>query len=136
MSSGNRYYKTYGQLADPNKEQAKSEVVSARVTAAKNPDMMQQILARHAFVVVDIFGSWCGPCMKFKPVFEEMAKSSEFPHIEFVSIDIDNTSFHGSPYTKDVTGVPTLRIYKRGDLHRELRGGNRDELARELKLLA
>lgn len=131
--SSNRYYKTYGQLASES-ESKKPETTNSKVISAENPEMMRQILSKNMFVVVDIFGSWCGPCMKFKPVYDELASSPDFSYFKFVSIDIDNTSFNGSPFTENVTGVPTLRIYNHGNLVKELRGGNRDELMRELKV--
>jgi thiol-disulfide isomerase/thioredoxin len=92
--SSNRYYKTYGQLASESESKKFESTTSSRVISAENPEMMRQILSKNMFVVVDIFGSWCGPCMKFKPVYEELASSPDLSYFKFLSIDIDNTYFN------------------------------------------
>jgi len=122
MSSHSRYYKTYGQLA-PEKKQA--VVSSTRVFSAENPTTVDTKINAQ-LCVIDIFGSWCGPCMKFKPIFDEL--SLAYQNVEFVSIDIDNSSFNGSQYTADVKGVPYFKVYSRGKLIKEIKGGNRLEL--------
>ena len=33
--------------------------------------------------VIDVFGTWCGPCRAYKPTFEKVSKMDEFSDIEF-----------------------------------------------------
>lgn len=124
MSSHSRYYKTYGQLAPSENKQTTSQ--SSRVIVAENPAAVDKLLQVAPLCVIDIFGSWCGPCMKFKPIFEELSLTNQ--SVEFVSIDIDNPAFNGSQYTSDVKGVPYFKLYSNGKLINEIKGGNRLEL--------
>lgn len=38
--------------------------------------------------VVKLSATWCGPCKKFKPVFESVGK--DYEGVEFVEYDIEN----------------------------------------------
>lgn len=122
MSSHSRYYKTYDQLAPEKKQPSAS---GTRVFKAENPSALDQKI-NAPLCVIDIFGAWCGPCMKFKPIFDEL--SLAYQNVEFVSIDIDNPSFNGSQFTSDVKGVPYFKVYSHGKLIKEIKGGNRLEL--------
>lgn len=39
-------------------------------------------------IVVDFNATWCGPCRKFAPIFEEMSKKYS-GQIQFISVDVD-----------------------------------------------
>lgn len=40
--------------------------------------------------VVKLSATWCGPCKKFKPIFESVGKDKDFEGVEFVEYDIEN----------------------------------------------
>lgn len=117
-------YKTYEQLAP----QKKPENSRSRVIPAISPGMANTLILdpNHRFSIVDIFATWCSPCMTFKPKFEEM--SLNYPHIRFISIDIDNEEFANSQYTSDVTGVPTFKIFESGQLKNVLAGPSEEQI--------
>lgn len=56
-------------------------------------------------VVVDFSATWCGPCQKMKPVFEEL-EDTYGDHVNFVTIDIDQHPELAESF--GVSAVPTF----------------------------
>ena len=64
-------------------------------------------------VLVDFWATWCGPCRQIAPSLEEMA--AEFSgKMNIVKMDIDENP--ETPGQYGVRGVPTLMIFKNGDV--------------------
>lgn len=56
-------------------------------------------------VVIDFNATWCGPCLRFAPIFEETAE--EFAgSVEFISIDIDQ--HQNMAQELGITSIPTI----------------------------
>lgn len=53
---------------------------------------------------------WCGPCKQLKPVFEKVAKMSEFKDIEFIQCDIesDDEEILDNVEKHQIRSVPTI----------------------------
>ena len=62
-------------------------------------------------VLVDFFATWCGPCKMIAPVLEKL--SAEYPNIEFVKIDVDQSPMIAARY--QVQSIPTLIMFKDGE---------------------
>ncbi|MDE6543646.1 MAG: thioredoxin family protein [Muribaculaceae bacterium] len=62
-------------------------------------------------VVIDFNATWCGPCRRFSPIFEEAAEKYK-GQVEFISVDIDQHQ----PLARNlgITSVPTL-LFIRAD---------------------
>lgn len=62
-------------------------------------------------VVIDFNATWCGPCRRFSPIFEEAAGKYK-GQVEFISVDIDQHQ----PLARNlgITSVPTL-LFIRAD---------------------
>lgn len=71
--------------------------------------------------VIDVFGTWCGPCRAYKPTFEKVSKLDEFSDIEFEEMDVDENEELAEKY--GVRGVPcTLFLNSKGELLDRLAG--------------
>ncbi len=67
--------------------------------------------------VVDFSATWCGPCQKLKPYFEEMEKTYEGQAV-FRTIDIDENKALAEKY--NVNAVPTVIIFSDSSMQTEL----------------
>ncbi|AWN46798.1 thioredoxin [Methylobacterium terrae] len=81
---------------------------------AVTDDTFEQVVLRSAEpVVVEIWAPWCGPCRLIAPALEEAA--TEFQgRVRFVKLNIDENE--GMPRTYGVQAMPTLLLFKNGNL--------------------
>jgi thioredoxin 1 len=64
-------------------------------------------------VLVDFWAEWCGPCRQIAPALEEL--STELADkITIVKLNIDENP--GTPGKYGVRGIPTLMIFKGGQV--------------------
>lgn len=64
-------------------------------------------------VLVDFWAEWCGPCKMIAPVLDKIATAYE-GKLSIVKINIDENP--KTPMQFGVRGIPTLLIFKGGDL--------------------
>lgn len=77
-------------------------------------------------VVIDFWNPGCGPCLQFKPVFSEIAEFYNSDKVKFYAINTKDSPQIGAAY--EVTGVPTLHVYKNGELVDKFSGGDKPRL--------
>ena len=59
-------------------------------------------------LVIDIWASWCGPCMMLAPVIDELA--SEYPDVKFCKINVDEERELALSFK--VESIPTVAFVK------------------------
>ena len=72
-------------------------------------------LTSEGFVLVDFWGTTCGPCKVFSRILEEAA--AELPLMDIVKVNVDDNPDLADE--NDVMAVPTVHIYKDGALVKE-----------------
>ena len=62
-------------------------------------------------VLIDFYADWCGPCKVLSPIIQEI-KNESGEKYRVVKIDVDKNQTLSNKL--QVTGIPTLMIYKKG----------------------
>jgi thioredoxin 1 len=72
-----------------------------------------EVLQASGPVLVDFWAEWCGPCRQIAPALEELSKDRA-DTITVAKINIDENP--GTPGKYGVRGIPTLMIFKNGQV--------------------
>lgn len=72
----------------------------------------EQTISGNEMVLVDFWASWCGPCRQFAPIYE--AASLEHEDIVFGSINTEQEQ--GLSAAAQISSIPTLMAFKKGQL--------------------
>lgn len=92
----------------------------AAVTQVAHEGQFDGLLANsNKAVIVDFWAPWCGPCMRMKPVFEQLASELQGKYT-FVGVNIDNAKQLSNKY--DVKSIPTFVIIKNNKVVEKITG--------------
>jgi len=80
-----------------------------------------EVLKSSTPVVVDFWAEWCGPCRQIAPALEEIAKEFD-GKVKIVKLNIDENP--RTPETYNVRAIPTLIMFKDGEVADTLRGAH------------
>lgn len=73
----------------------------------------EQIIQSEVPVLIDFWAPWCGPCVAMMPLLDEL-QSELGNRLQIVKIDVD--AHTDLAVQMKVMGVPTLMLYKNGQL--------------------
>ena len=72
----------------------------------------QEIINSKKPVLIDFYGSWCGPCQMLGPILKQV-KDSLGERISIIKIDVDKNQELAAIH--NVRGVPTMMLYQNGE---------------------
>lgn len=87
----------------------------AQADEAEKAKQLADFLAAHELALVVFGAEWCGPCRELDPVLEKAAAAG-LASVLHVDVDV------APELAQDVESVPTLRLFRKGELAGEERG--------------
>ena len=72
-------------------------------------------------VFIDFYATWCGPCVKIKPVFEELSRQYSGKAI-FLKVDVDRCKELSLQFK--ISAMPTFIALKNGKQMGIMKGAN------------
>jgi len=76
-------------------------------------DFDKEVLEAEGPVMVDFWAEWCGPCKALSPIVDEVANEAG-DKMKVVKVNIDENP--NAPTKYGVRGIPTLMVFKGGEL--------------------
>ncbi len=94
----------------------------------------QEVLKSNQSVLVDFWAVWCGPCQMMGPIIEELAEELKDKY-KIGKLNVDENRETSAKYA--VMSIPTLIIFKNGEVAKQLVGVQaKESLKEELEKLS
>ena len=78
------------------------------MTNLTSENFKREVEEHEGLVVIDIWASWCGPCMMLAPVIDEL--EAEYPDVKFCKINVDEERELALSFK--VESIPTVAFVK------------------------
>jgi thioredoxin 1 len=70
-------------------------------------------------VVLDFYATWCGPCKRVAPMFEDLA-DKYYPQILLFKVDVDESPDLVNEF--DISAMPTFVFLRNGQIVKKVEG--------------
>ena len=78
------------------------------MTNLTSSNFKREVEEHSGLVVIDIWATWCGPCMMLAPVIDEL--EAEYPDVKFCKINVDEERELALSF--QVESIPTVAFVK------------------------
>jgi thioredoxin 1 len=89
------------------------------ITHASDATFQAEVLESDVPVLVDFWADWCAPCLAVAPLLDRIAKRYA-GRAKVVKVDVDAN--RATPARYGVRGIPTLLVFKSGEVVGQLVG--------------
>jgi thioredoxin 1 len=93
--------------------------MAGNVLEVNDANFEQSVLKSEQPVLVDFWATWCGPCKAIAPIVDEVANSYN-GKAKVYKMDVDKNN--STPMRYGVRGIPTLLIFKNGQVAEQIVG--------------
>jgi thioredoxin 1 len=94
---------------------------------------LQEKIKEGKKIIVEFWGTWCGPCRMMKPIFEKVAKDNT-TEVEMYTMDVDLN--RDIAMSLGIKSIPTTKIFNQGVLIETVVGVlNEDQIKGKVKEL-
>ena len=86
---------------------------SSAIVHISDADFQSEVVDHEGLALVDFWATWCGPCKMIAPILDELAEELG-DQIKICKMDVDAN--RETPMKFNVRGIPTLILFKNGDV--------------------
>ena len=94
-------------------------MASTAIMQVTDANFDQEVLKSEQPVLIDFWAVWCGPCRALAPVVDEVALSYT-GKVKVMKMNVDENP--GTPGRYGIRGIPTLLIFKGGQVKEQIVG--------------
>ena len=94
-------------------------MASNAIMEVNDSNFDQDVLKSDKPVLIDFWAAWCGPCRALAPIVDELATAYE-GKVTVVKMDVDRNT--ATPMRYGVRGIPTLLVFKGGQVKEQIVG--------------
>jgi thioredoxin 1 len=95
-------------------------MASNKVVNLTEQNFDQEVMNSDIPVLVDFWAQWCGPCRAVAPIIDQLAEEYE-GKLKVCKVNVDEENSLASRFR--IMSIPTIMIFKGGELVRSVVGG-------------